>query len=492
MTVVHRVLFPKPITSLDEYLKRRGGRGLEAARQMSPEQIVSALGAAGLRGRGGGGFPTARKWQTIIDNAAAGFPATVVVNAAEGEPGTYKDRTIIGADPYVVIEGALIAARAVGADSIAIGMKRTFAAEVQRVQGALAEMIEAGWTEGMAVGVIQGPNEYLYGEETAMLEVIDGRYPFPRIQPPYRRGVTEVWAAADLIDRSSGLSANIELAGPTSEQVAPPALVDNVETLANVVGILARGPEWFRTEGTEQSPGTIVCTVTGSTVRDDVAEVPMGTPLSEVIEVIGGGVQLGQRVKAVLSGVSNPVLTADKIDTPCTYEDMQEAGTGLGAGGFMVFDNTVDMVSVAAGVSRFLAVESCGQCSPCKHDGVAVSDLLGALCRNKAGESDLDKVRRRLTTVTEGARCFLASQQQSVIGSLIEAFPEEFQAHLDRTAPASEPFLVAELVDIDGYEGVIDQRFSTKQPDWTHGEVWSGQVPAEKLDDHRSPQALED
>lgn len=492
MTLVHRVLFPKPISSLDEYLKRRGGRGLETAREMAPDEIVAVVAAAGLRGRGGAGFPTARKWQTIIDNRAEGLSPTVVVNGAEGEPGTFKDRSILQADPYVVIEGAIIAARAVGADSIAIGLKYTFEGEVSMVRGAIAEMQAAGWTDGLAIAVVEGPNEYLYGEETAMLEVIDGRYPFPRLQPPFRRGVTEVWAHADEIDRSSGLSANLELAGPTDETVAPPALVDNVETFANVPGIVARGAEWFRTEGTAESPGTLVCTVTGSTMRDDVGEVPMGTPLREVIEAIGGGVEHGRTIKAVLSGVSNRVLTGDQLDTPCTYEAMQGIGSGLGTGGFCVFDDTVDMVAVAAGGARFLAVESCGQCSPCKKDGLSIADHLEKLCRNQGGEADLDTIRRRLSTVADGARCFLASQQQAMVGSLLEAFPDEFEAHADRTAAATEPHLVAELLDIDGYEAVLDQRFLTKQPDWTHGDRWSGQVPADKFDDHRASLPLED
>src|SRR3954447_23378750 len=164
MTLVHRALFPKPISSLDEYLKRRGGRGLEAARELTPPEIVDLIAAAGLRGRGGAGFPTARKWQTIIDNRAEHIPPTVVVNGAEGEPGTFKDRSIVRADPYVVLEGAIIAAKAVGAISIAVGLKYTFEDECDLVQRAINEMRDAGWCEGLAIAVVQGPNEYLYGE----------------------------------------------------------------------------------------------------------------------------------------------------------------------------------------------------------------------------------------------------------------------------------------------------------------------------------------
>jgi len=492
MTLVHRVLFPKPIMTLEEYIKHRGGRGLDAALAMAPEEIVACLAAAGLRGRGGAGFPTATKWQTIIDNRSADLAPTVVVNGAEGEPGTFKDRSILRADPYVVVEGAIIAAHTVGADLIAIGLKHTFRDECERVRAAVREMQEAGCTEGLSIAVIEGPNEYLYGEETAMLEVIDGRYPFPRIQPPFRRGVTEVWAHADEIDRSSGLSANIEMAGPTDESVAPPALVDNIETFANVPGILARGPEWFRTEGTDESPGTIVCTVTGSTLRDGVGEVPMGTPLRKVIDAIGGGVEYDTQIKAVISGVSNPVLTAEQLDAPCSYEGMQAVGTGLGTGGFLVFDESVDMVSVAAGVSRFLAVESCGQCTPCKQDGLSIAEHLAKLCRNEGHPDDLETVRRRLGTVADGARCFLASQQQALVGSLLERFPAEFEAHARHDLPGTEPYLIAELLDVEGYRAVVDERFLAKQPDWTHDGTWSGRSPVEKFTEHRLHQELED
>jgi NADH-quinone oxidoreductase subunit F len=486
VTIVHRVLFPKPISSFEEYLKRRGGRGIEAASDMASADIIATIRAAGLRGRGGAGFPTAIKWQTTVDNCAPELAPTVVVNGAEGEPGTFKDRSILRADPYVVIEGALIAALAVGADSIIFGLKATFAEEVARLRSAIDEIEAAGWSTGVTIAVVEGPTEYLYGEETALLEVIDGRYPFPRIAPPYRRGVREVWLSLGDVDSDSGLAAHAQLAGPTDETVAPPALVDNVETLANVPGILARGAGWFRNDGTPESPGTIVCTVTGSTMRDDVAEVVMGTPLREVIEVIGGGVDHGRSIKAVASGVSNVVLTADQLDTPCSYEAMIAAGSGLGTGGFCVFDDTVDMVAVAAGAARFLAVESCGQCSPCKIDGVSLSDHLAKLCRNEGSKADLAAVRKKLATVADGARCFLPSQQQNMVGSILEKFADEFEAHAQRAAEPVEPYLITELLDLDGYEAVVDLRFATKQPDWTHGDHWSGQIPAERLDDHRA------
>src|SRR4051794_18181480 len=259
MTVVHRVLPPSPVRSLDEHLQRRGGRGIDVALSVEPEAIIDELEASGLRGRGGAGFPTHIKWRTVRENASGLEGTTVVVNGAEGEPGTFKDRTILSLDPYEVIEGALIAARAVGADRIVFGLKRSFGPVVTRVREAIAEVQAAGWGEGVEIAVFEGPDEYLYGEETALLETIDGRYPFPRIAPPFRRGLDEVVEHAADLRTGSGLSGHVEMAGPGSEAVAPPALVDNVETPANVPGTIAPGGSWFPAEGPGPAPAPPLC-----------------------------------------------------------------------------------------------------------------------------------------------------------------------------------------------------------------------------------------
>src|SRR3954453_3871897 len=195
MPLVHRVLYPTPIESLAHYVDTHGTEGLTAARGLSPDDLIAVIGASGLRGRGGAGFPTGRKWRTVRDYCSTFERTSVVVNAAEGEPGTFKDRTILQVNPYQVIEGALIAARAVSADEIIVATKATFATELARIYAAIDEIVRAGWTDGIAISVFEGPKEYLYGEETALLETIDGRYPFPRIAPPYRRGVRELVTA---------------------------------------------------------------------------------------------------------------------------------------------------------------------------------------------------------------------------------------------------------------------------------------------------------
>ena len=491
MTLVHRVLHPTPVGSLDEYLKVRGG-GIAAAQRLNAEEIISEIEVSGLRGRGGAGFPTGRKWRTVRDYGSESERTSVVVNAAEGEPGTFKDRTILRNDPYQVLEGALIAARAVDGDRVIVATKHSFAVEVERLQSAIREVEAAGWSDGIDISIFEGPNEYLYGEETALLETIDGRYPFPRIAPPYRRGVVEVVESSTDLDTQSGSSAHVEMAGPGDDTDAPPTLVDNVETFANVARILAQGAASFREDGTSDSPGTIVCTVTGSTRRSGVGEVVMGTPLREVIDAIGGGARPGRRITAVLPGVSSAFVDAAALDTPVCYESLAAIGSGLGSAGFVVFDDADDLVAVAAGSSRFLAVESCGQCSPCKQDGLRIAELLDATARGAADVHDLEELRSRIATVADGARCSLGTQQQLIAASLLEHFPDDVDAHVDGRSKPTEPRLVAELIDIADGVALLDEHHATKQPDWTYDPVDSGKSPAARLGEHREPQALDD
>jgi NADH-quinone oxidoreductase subunit F len=475
MALVTRVLDPAPVESLSAYVDAGGGAALAAAREVEPVTVAETIAASGLRGRGGAGFPTGTKWKTMAEMASRLELAQVVVNAAEGEPGTFKDRTLLRRNPYRVLEGALIAAHAVCADRVVVGMKERFTHERALVAAAIAEVVEAGWADGISVEIATGPNEYLLGEETALLEAIAGRPPFPRVAPPFRHGAEEV---GDDVPSP----ATSELASETDATSAAPTLVNNVETLANVPGIVANGPEWFRSLGTPESPGTVVCTVSGRVERAGVAELELGTPLHEVIEVIGGA-PIGDRVVAVVSGTANPILRGDRLDAPVSYEGLRDAGGGLGSAGFIVIDEHVDIVSVAQGLSRFLAIESCGQCSPCKQDGRAIADALDRFRSSAPRTDELERLAALAQTVTTGARCFLASQQEAIVTSLLARFPDALAAHADGSATAAEPFLVAPLVDIDE-EGVavLDDSYATKNPDWTHGGVDSGQAPAERVD----------
>jgi NADH:ubiquinone oxidoreductase subunit F (NADH-binding) len=480
---IPRLLPAEPVADLAAYRARGGGEALDLASKVDREVIIREIEDSGLRGRGGAGFPTGRKWRTVAAYASEAVPTTVVVNAAEGEPGTIKDRELLRRNPYLVLEGALVAARAVGADQVVVATKATFTEVVARVRTAVAEIEAAGWCAGVTLALLAGPSEYLFGEETALLEVVDGRPPFPRIAPPWRRGVVEVVEEDADLGSGSGLAAHVEMAASDGDSLAPPALAQNVETLANVPGIIRFGAAWFRELGTERAPGTVVCTLTGPQVDATVREVELGTPLIDALPTPpaeGGG------WKAVLSGVANPVLDGAHLDTPLGYEELAAAGGGLGSAGFIVFDATTDMAAVAAGVARFLAVESCGQCTACKLDGLAISDALGRVCRGRAEDGDLDLVHERLTTITDGARCNLARQHQVVVGSILDRFGDEVVAHLDGNAEPVEPMLVSELVSIEGGAAVVDETFLDKQPDWTYDEVWSGQVPVDRFTDHRS------
>jgi NADH:ubiquinone oxidoreductase subunit F (NADH-binding) len=489
----HRILPEQPVGSLAQYEATGGGEALWGAMAVDREVVLAELEASGLRGRGGAGFPTGTKWRTILSFAADVLPTTVVVNAAEGEPGTFKDRLLLERNPYAVLEGAMIAAHVAGAHTITIATKRMFP-QVARLREAIAEVSHASWNPGFEFVVVEGPSEYLYGEETALLEVIDGRPPFPRIAPPWRRGLVDVVEDADSVDdveAGSALSANVELASDSHDNVVPPVLVNNVETFANLAMIVAKGANWFRAIGTAKTPGTLLCTVTGAVTRPGVYEVPAGTPLGEVLAMAQPPIDEMMAAAPpepgfVMLGVSNAILTPDQFGTPVSHEAFAALGTGLGSASFIVFDSATDPVAVAAGVARFLAVESCGQCTPCKQDGLEISAILDELCAGTAQEDALDRLDHRVGTVADGARCNLAMQQQTVIGSIRHAFPSAFAARLSPDVEPVARALVAELVTLEGTRAEVDATFEQKQPDWTHDGTDSGQSPVDRLTDHRA------
>jgi NADH:ubiquinone oxidoreductase subunit F (NADH-binding) len=465
-----RVLDDQVVRTLDEHRALGGEAALAAARAVHPVALIETIEASGLRGRGGAGFPTGTKWRTVAGMGGA-EPATVVVNAAEGEPGTLKDRTILRRNPYRVLEGALIAAQAVAADRILIGFKSSAADVRRRVDQAIAEVRDAGWLEGIEVSTFAGSDRYLVGEETGLLEVANGRPPFPRVAPPYREG-------AELVGSDTTARAGTEMADEDGTTGAPATLVNNVETLANVPAIVERGPEWFRSVGTDESPGTIVCTVSGRTARAGVGEYALGTPLRQVVDELGGR-PIGHEIVAVLSGTANAFLPAADLDTPLSWEALAAAGSGLGSAGFIVVDDHVDLLAVAHGVSRFLSVESCGQCRPCKEDGLRITELLDA---GRRSELDRTDVLVGLTdTVTRGARCYLAQQHQNVVQGLLERFPGYLQAHLDRALEPAEEFPIVPLLDIVDGEAVLALDELELNPDWGTGGD-SGTAPADRLD----------
>jgi len=432
------VLPDQPIASLADYRALGGGAGLSAALRLPAADVLRIVDDAGLRGRGGAGFPTARKWSSVLEAAGDGHPA-LVCNAAEGEPGTYKDRALMARNPFQVLEGMLIAARALGASPVVVATKRRYAHEAQRLAAARKEMVDAGWDGADRLEVVVGPDEYLYGEETALLEVIEGKLPMPRILPPYMYG----------------LHATMQSPNPT--------VVNNVETFAHVADILAHGAEAFRAHGTQEAPGTMVFTVVGDVAVPGVYELPLGTPLRTLLEIAEA-----EDVKAVYSGVSNAVITPAVLDLPMDFDSFAEAGLGLGSGGFVVYDRSRCIVDVVATLSRFLAVESCAQCPPCKLHGVEIWERLAAVCAGGSSPADLEDIRRRCLLVSEGNRCYLPVGHALVVQSALDAYAEEFAAAVATPHDHLNPVPVPKLDRLED-TAEFDADYHRKRLDWSYG-----------------------
>jgi NADH:ubiquinone oxidoreductase subunit F (NADH-binding) len=364
------------------------------------------------------------------------------------------------ANPFAVVEGVAIASLAVGAERAFIGVKERFAPEAERLAAAIDQFAAAGLLDDTPVQVVLGPDHYLFGEETGLLQVIEGEAPMPRNVPPYIHGLFATVPAAGWTAAPSGVVTDFSASNPT--------VVNNVETLATVAQVLARGPEWHRSLGTDRSPGFVVATVVGDVVRPGVGEVELGTPLREVIERVGGGLPAGRTVKAVLPGVANPVITAERLDAPCSYEGLEAAGSGMGAAGFLVLDDRASMLEVARVVSRFLAVESCGQCPACKLGCGAVTEGLDLLATGEALPEDVETIAYRLRTCTDGNRCYLPVQEQRVVGSVVTAFADEVNLALDGSPLPSRGFVLPKLVDLADGRATYDERQALKRPDWTY------------------------
>lgn len=468
----------EPVTDVGAFLDAGGGAGVAEAQRIGPAATRRVVGDSGLRGRGGGGFPTGRKWDGVAAQDAG--RRYVVGNGAEGEPGTFKDRALLRANPYQFVEGLVIAAFAVGADEAFVCLKSSFERERAAVVRAVEELQSAGLCTDCVVNVVAGPDEYLFGEEKAMLEVIEGKPPLPRQLAPYEQGLfassPQLGWESVTVGRADGARAN-------------PTLVNNVETLANVAHILARGADWFRSMGTDESPGTIVATVVGDVVAPDVGEIELGTPLRAVIDAVGSGPLPGRRIKAVFPGVANAVVTAEHLDAPVSYEGLTAAGSGMGSAGFIVHDDTSCMVEAAYRYSRFLAVESCGQCPPCKLGSLEITAALERIETGVGDDDDVDVLTGWLRRVTDGNRCYLAVEEQTLVSSVLRSFPDEFVDHLERRAcggSGDRPFPT--LVDLEGGVATYDERFWLKRPDWTHGPDQAGSdVPQPRPPHDRRP-----
>lgn len=310
-----------------------------------------------------------------------------------------------------------------------------------------------------------------------MLEVIEGNEPLPRWLPPHLHGLFSPapqlgWQATRDHDEAQGYAHSPSTSDATNVEAgheSNPTLVNNVETLCHVPHILARGSDWFRGLGTAESPGTTVATVVGDVVAPDVGEVELGTPLRAVIDAVGSGMAPGRSVKAVFSGVANAVITPDHMDAPLSYEGLASAGSAMGAAGFIVYDDTTCMVDVAYHFSRFLSVESCGQCPPCKLGSGAITEHLERIETGAGTLHDIDAIVGWLGHVADGNRCFLAVEEQTVISSILEAFPSEFDEHVESgRCPRRRKLPMPKLVDLTGGVATYDETFWRKRPDWTY------------------------
>jgi NADH:ubiquinone oxidoreductase subunit F (NADH-binding) len=422
MPFYDRLLPESPLTSLDGYRATGGGAGLEALDQMGPQAALDVLRASGIRGRGGAGFPTALKWSGMA--AAEADRKFVVANVSEGEPGTFKDRWLIHNNPYQLLEGLTLASRLVGAEQAFIGIKYKYEHAIDRLERAAVEMVDAGMIGDPPITIVRGPDVYLFGEEKAMLEVIEGNDPKPRLYPPYIRGLFE--------SQNSPLN-------PTS--------VNNAETLSHVPRILARGAEWFRSLGTKESPGTMIFALGGDSAVNTVVELPLGTPMRELVETWGGGTRSGRPIKMITNGVSNRPLGPQYLDTPLSYEGMKAVGAGLGSAGFTLYDDTICPVQVMAAYAAFNARGSCGQCMPCKVGTTELARRLIALAEGRGGVTTMDQIGAWVARVTDWNRCGLGAGQQALIGGFVEEYPEDIAVHL-----GGEPCVNHRRVDVPAIE----------------------------------------
>ena len=433
MTDTRYLLADEPVDDVADWMSHGGGDGLAEAQRVGPAGVIEAVRSARLRGRGGAGFPTGIKWSGVADRPTdqKGY---VVCNAAEGEPGTFKDRMLMRSNPYQVLEGLAIAAFAVGADTAYIGIKETYELEIARLGAAAAEMDQRDLLGDVDIRIVTGPDDYLLGEEKGLLEAIEGRDPLPRLLPPYLHGLhTEM---------SSGVGS-----GSVGWDTAyNPTVVNNVETLSHVPHILEKGADWFRSVGSEDAPGSMVFTISGDVQRESVVELPSGVPLSVLVHGVGEGTRSGESVQFVLSGASNAPIAARDIDVPMDFGSMSALGSGLGSGGFIVGGDTTCPVRSVEVLADFLAIESCGQCPPCKLGTGGLASGLGGLDGPK-GESDLDEIAGWLGRVTDANRCGLGAGARALVGGLLREFAGHVADHIDGRCSADGALPLAKLVD---------------------------------------------
>ncbi len=386
------------------------GAARTALTEHQPQQVVDAVKQAGLRGRGGAGFPTGVKWGFLPKDSP--LPRYLCVNADESEPGTFKDRQIIEKNPHLLIEGTLISAFAIQCHTAYIYIRGEFAFGAKVLEQAIEEAYARGhlgrdiYGTGYALDVYvhRGAGAYICGEETGLIESLEGKRAYPRVKPPF----------------------------PATYGVfGAPTIVNNVETLACVPVIVRRGADWFKNIGPEKCPGPKLYCVSGHVVRPGVYELPMGTSLRDIIFEHGGGIPNGRNLKAVIPGGSSvPVLTADEIDVAMDFDSVAKAGSLLGSCGTIVMDQDTCMVGALRLISRFYRHESCGQCTPCREGTGWLDRLLIRLEEGGAKAHDLDLLLQISDNMMGNTICLLADAAAMPVKSFVTKFRSEFEEHL--------------------------------------------------------------
>ncbi len=403
---------------IDEYIAMDGYFALaKVLKEMTPEDVIQTILASGLRGRGGGGFPTGRKWQ--FARASVSDKKYVVCNADEGDPGAFMDRSVLEGDPHAVLEAMAIAGYAIGADEGWIYVRAEYPIAVKRLNIAIEQAREYGLLGKDIFGtgfnfdihIRLGAGAFVCGEETALLTSIEGNRGEPRPRPPFP-AVKGLWGQ--------------------------PTIVNNVETYANVAQIILKGADWFASMGTEGSKGTKVFALGGKIKNTGLVEIPMGTTLREIIEEIGGGIPNGKKFKAAQTGgPSGGCIPASLIDTAIDFDNLTKIGCMMGSGGLIVMDEDTCMVDIAKFFLEFTVDESCGKCSPCRIGTVRLLEILNKITSGNGEMEDLDKLEELANYIKSASLCALGQTAPNPILSTLHFFRDEYIAHIvDKKCPA--------------------------------------------------------
>lgn len=397
---------------IQAYIKSGGYEAWKRiVKERQPQQVIEEIKRAGLRGRGGAGFPTGVKWDKVLNHRVK--ERYFVCNAGEHEPGTFKDRHLLKHVPHQLIEGCLIASFTVGAKASFIYLNHEYQEEEKNLRRALSLAREQGLIGKNILGsgidleieIFSGHGSYVAGEETAMLESMQGRPAMPRQKPPFY---------------------------PTDFGLyGKPTLVNNVETLCNIPLILRNGASWFAQVGTQKCPGTMLFSLSGSVNRPGIYELPLGTPLRVLVEECGGGVLHGRKVKAVFpGGPAFSMVTGDQLDLAMDFDSLKAAGTGLGSAGVIVVDDATCMVAKTLHFSNFFKNESCGQCPPCRMGTINLATILTKIEQGQGTQKDLDTLRQICGFVKGTGYCTLVTGAAVLVQSALKMFPQEFEDHI--------------------------------------------------------------